>query len=81
MSKNATGQTIAILEFGGGYDVHDMNKYFTSLGVSPLADVISVPLTMPVQGSASLPDPEDIEVALDVEVAGAVAAGAKIVIR
>jgi kumamolisin len=78
--KNATGQTIGILEFGGGYNVSDMKSYYSSLNINPQPKVISIPPSVPQQGSAQLPDPEDVEVALDVEVAGSIAAGAKIVI-
>jgi kumamolisin len=79
-TNNATGQTIGILEFGGGYDPSDFKTYFERLGIATPAQVISIPASAPLHGNASSPDPRDIEVALDVEVAGAVAQGAKIVI-
>jgi kumamolisin len=76
--RNATGQTIGILEFGGGYDVNDMKSYFSSLGINPQPNVIAIPSNVPLQGDSQSPDPADVEVALDVEVAGAIAWGAKI---
>jgi kumamolisin len=78
--KNATGQTIGILEFLGGYDVSYMKSYFSSLGINPQAKVISIPSNVPRLGSSISPDESDLEVALDVEIAGAIAPGAKIVI-
>src|SRR5271166_4335474 len=75
--KDATGQTIGILEFGGGYDPSDFNNYFQHLNIpsTQWAQVISIPASMKLLGVE-----EDNEVALDVEVAGAIAQGAKIVI-
>ncbi|HKD05843.1 MAG TPA: S53 family peptidase, partial [Bryobacteraceae bacterium] len=79
-----SGQTIAIIELDGGFQQADINTYFTNLGITPPA--ISVVL---IDGQTNtinrhLPDhPElnaDGEVALDIEVAGAVAPGAKQVV-
>jgi len=78
--KNASGQTIGILEFGGGYNVNDMKSYFSSLAINPRPTIISIPPGVPPLGTSGSPNNEDVEVALDVEVAGAIAAGAKIVI-
>jgi kumamolisin len=78
--KDATGQTIGILEFGGGYNVSDMKAYYSSLNINPQPSVISIPPSAPLQGSAQMPNSGDVEVALDVDVAGAIAPGAKIVI-
>ncbi len=78
--RDATGQTIGILEFNGGYDVNDMKAYWSSLSISPQANIISVPPNVPLLGTSQLPFEGDQEVALDVEIAGAIAAGAKIVI-
>jgi kumamolisin len=82
-NKDATGQTIGILEFaGGGYSPADFNSYWTSIGIPTAnqAKVSSVPANQPPAGSKAFPSPSDIEVALDVEVAGAIAQGAQIVI-
>jgi kumamolisin len=73
------GQTIAILEFGGGYRPADLSKYFSGLGLrAPSVTAVSV------GGAHNTPtgDPNsaDGEVALDIEIAGAVAPGAKIVV-
>lgn len=72
------GQAIAIIELGGGYNTDDLTTYFSGLNLTP-PDVISVS----VDGGANAPttpDSADGEVALDIEVAGAVAPGAKIVV-
>jgi len=72
------GQTIGIIELGGGYNTSDITAFFSGLGLTP-PDVVSVS----VDGAAnapSTPDSADGEVALDIEVAGGVAPGAKIAV-
>ena len=73
------GQTIAILEFGGGYRVADLNKYFASLGIKG-PKVIAVSVGGAHNAPTGEPDSADGEVVLDIEVAGAVAPGAQIVV-
>jgi kumamolisin len=74
-----SGQCIAILEFGGGYQKADLKTYFAELGLAvPKVSAVSV------DGGHNSPtgDPngEDGEVMLDIEVAGAVAPKAKIAV-
>ncbi len=72
------GQTIGIIELGGGYTTTDITNYFQSLGLTP-PNVTAVLL----DGGTNAPgDPNgaDGEVMLDIEVAGGVAPGAKIVV-
>lgn len=72
------GQCIAIIELGGGYRKRDLSAYFTQLGIK-----IPTVLAVSVDGghnSPSGPNSADGEVDLDIEVAGAVAPGAKIVV-
>src|SRR5579863_7436563 len=73
---NGTGQTIAIIELGGGYKTADLSKYFSGLGISePKITAVSV------DGGQNTPGGEaDDEVMLDIEVAGAIAPGANIVV-
>jgi kumamolisin len=78
--KDATGQTIGIPEFGGSYDATDFQSYFASLSIATPPQVISIPPSVPLVGTPQSPDTDSIEVALDVEVAGAIAQGAKIVL-
>ncbi|HEX6453882.1 MAG TPA: protease pro-enzyme activation domain-containing protein, partial [Trebonia sp.] len=68
-NTDGTGQTIAIIELGGGYTASDLQAYFSGLGLS----VPSV-TPVPVDGGANTPGQQaDGEVELDIEVAGAVA--------
>lgn len=73
---DGSGETIAILEFGGGYRPADLAQYFTALGVrQPSVESVSV------DGAANTPgQPADLEVVLDIEVAGAVAPGARLAV-
>jgi kumamolisin len=72
------GQTIGIIELGGGFQQSDITNYFQSLGISP-PTVTSVSVDGG-SNSPSTPDSADGEVLLDIEVAGAVAPGANIVV-
>lgn len=76
---DGAGQTVAILELGGGYRQADLEAYFSGLGVgSPRVRSVGV------DGGRNAPtgDPNgpDGEVLLDIEVAGALAPGAAIVV-
>ena len=74
----ASGQTIGIIELGGGFRQEDLDAYFKSLG-QKTPKVIAVS----VSGGKNSPDGPngaDGEVMLDIEVAGAVAPGARIVV-
>jgi kumamolisin len=77
-SVDGKGQTIAILEFGG-YRAADLKTYFARLGIkAPKVVVVSVGNAHNTPtGNA---DSADGEVVLDIEVAGAVAPGAQIVV-
>lgn len=75
---NGEGQTIGILELGGGYNTSDIDTYFGGLGLTP-PTVVAVS----VDGGTNSPgDPNgaDGEVALDIQVAGAIAPGARIAV-
>jgi kumamolisin len=74
----AANQTIGIIELGGGYRTTDINAYFKALGQKPPKVV-----TVSVDGGKNKPtnaNSADGEVMLDIEVAAAVAPGAKIVV-
>jgi kumamolisin len=75
---NGTGQCIALIELGGGYRLEDMQNYFSKLGIS--LPVITAQSVDGAHNDPSTADSADGEVALDIEVAGAVAPGAKIVV-
>jgi subtilase family serine protease len=66
---NGAGETIGIIELGGGYTPDDLQTYFAQLGINPAPSVTSVS----VDGGQNQPgDPTgaDGEVELDIEVAG-----------
>jgi kumamolisin len=73
------GQTIAILEFGGGYRAGDLTKYFSRLGV-PMPSVTAVSVGGAHNAPTGNPNSPDGEVVLDIEVAGAIAPAAQIVV-
>lgn len=71
------GECIGILEFGGGYSPGDLATYFKQLGIAaPSVSSVSVG---GVKNAPGIDPAADCEVALDIEVAGAVAPGARIV--
>jgi kumamolisin len=76
---NGNGQCIGILEFGGGYQMSDLNTYFQSLGIAT-PDIVSVSVAGAVNAPVPGQNSPDFEVMLDVEVIGAIASGAQIVV-
>ena len=71
---NAAGQTIAIIELGGGYRISDVDTYFRGIGLNPpILNAVTVDRAKNKPGN---PNGADGEVMLDIEVAGAVAPGA-----
>jgi len=73
---DGTGQTIAIIELGGGYQPADLDTYFNGLGLAtPSISAVSVDGGNNQPGSAA-----DAEVMLDIEVAGALAPAATFVV-
>ena len=77
-NTTGAGQTIGILELGGGFSTSDLSTYFSGLGVTE-------PSVTPVgvdgaQNNPGVDTGADGEVTLDIEVAGAVAPGAAIVV-
>jgi kumamolisin len=73
---NGSGQTIGIIELSGGYTQADLDGYFSGIGVA------TPPVTsVSVDGATNSPGADsDLEVALDIEVAGGCAPGANIVV-
>ncbi len=78
-STDGKGETIAILEFGGGYRAADLAKYFSRLGVK-MPDIVAVSVGGAHNAPTGNPNSADGEVVLDIEVAGAVAPGAKLAV-
>lgn len=75
---DGTGETIAIIELGGGYSASDFSAYCTQLGVPEPA--VSVVMVDGATNSPGTDQDSDTEVMLDVEVAGTIAHGATIVV-
>ena len=74
----AAGQTIGIIELGGGYRAADLTAYFKGLGQkAPTVTAVSVDKGKNSPGNAN---GADGEVMLDIEVSASVAPGAKIVV-
>jgi kumamolisin len=73
---DGTGQTVAVIELGGGYRTADLNEYFSAQGLrTPVIEAV------PVDGAANAPGGDaDGEVMLDIEVIGAIAQGARIAV-
>jgi kumamolisin len=75
---DGSNQCIGIIELGGGFQLDDLNNYFTSLGLkTPQVIAVSVD---GATNSPSTPNSDDGEVVLDIEVAGAIAPAAKIAV-
>ena len=74
---DGTGQTIGIIQFGGGYDKEEMVKYFEMTGMeTPMISDMSI-----FRGRNGLTQNYlyDAEVAMDIQVAASAAPGAEIV--
>lgn len=76
---DGSGQSIAILELGGGFGHADLRAYFSGLGLSNVrVRAVGVDGAHNVPGGD--PDGADGEVLLDIEVVGSMAPRAKIVV-
>jgi kumamolisin len=77
-SVTGKGQCIALIELGGGFTPSDTTSAFESMGLTP-PTVVAVS----VDGGKNTPSPDDGadgEVALDIQVAGGAAPGARIAV-
>jgi kumamolisin len=73
---DGTGQTIAIIELGGGFVPDDITTYFAGLKI-PAPQVTAVEVDGGKNEPTGDPNSADGEVLLDIEVAGALAPGAE----
>jgi kumamolisin len=74
---DGSGQSVAIIELGGGFSAADLAQYFRGLGIAKPPTVTAVS----VAGGANQPGADaDGEVMLDIEVIGALAPAAAIVV-
>ena len=73
------GQCIGIVELGGGFVANDLKLYFQKQGI-PMPQVVAISVNGGRNTPTGNPNGPDGEVMLDIEVAGAIAPGAKIVV-
>jgi len=74
------GECIALIELGGGFKPADLAAYFAALAITPAPSVKAVSVDHARNAPTGSADGPDGEVMLDIEVAGAVAPKAKIVV-
>jgi kumamolisin len=77
---DGSGECIALIELGGGYKTADLKAYFTQLKLSRKPSVSAVSVNQGKNRPTGDPNGPDGEVMLDIEVAGSIAPGAKIVV-
>jgi kumamolisin len=70
------GETIGIIELGGGFNQTDLDNYFQQLGVTPSPTVTAVSVDGATNSPTGSDNGPDGEVELDIEMAGAIAPGA-----
>jgi len=77
---NGAGQTVAIIELGGGFKTADLTSYFGGLKLKTTPAVTAVSVDGALNAPVGDPNSADGEVLLDIEVIGAIAPGAKIAV-
>jgi kumamolisin len=78
-SVKGAGQTVAIIELGGGYKAADLNTYFAALGIKT-PSITAVSVDGGKNAPAGDPNSADGEVLLDIEIVGAIASSARIAV-
>ncbi len=76
---DGSGQCIGIIELGGGFNNSDLQLYFHEIGIKPPPKVVAVSVDH-IGNHPTKTGPDDGEVMLDIEVAGAVAPKANIAV-
>jgi kumamolisin len=76
---NGSGECIALIELGGGFNDTDLGNYWSQLKLGTTPTVSAVSVGDGSNNPTGDPDGPDGEVMLDIEVAGAIAPGMKIV--
>ncbi|HWY57054.1 MAG TPA: S53 family peptidase [Terriglobales bacterium] len=77
---DGSGECIAIIELGGGYNAADLSTYWNQLNLAKTPTVSAVSVGNGSNNPTGDPSGPDGEVMLDIEVSGAIAPGAKIVV-
>jgi kumamolisin len=78
-NTTGAGQTVAVIELGGGFSTSDLDTYFGGLNI-PVPSISAVSVDGASNAPGSDPNGADVEVNLDIDVIGAVAPGAKQVV-
>jgi kumamolisin len=78
-SVDGTGECIALVELGGGFNPTDLSNYWSQLNLSKTPTVSAVSVGNGSNSPTGDPSGPDGEVMLDIEVAGSIAPGARIV--
>lgn len=78
-TNKGANQTIALVELGGGYSASDLTMYWQQLNLPPV-NVTAVGVGGATNNPSGDPQSADGEVALDIQVLGAVAPAAKIAV-
>jgi len=76
---NGAGQTVGLIELGGGYKQSDLTAYWKLAGVPPVS-VTAVGVDGGSNAPSGDPNSADGEVCLDIEVVGGIAPGIKIAV-
>jgi kumamolisin len=76
-SGDGSGQCVAIIELGGGYNDQDLQTYFSGLGI-PEPDIQAISVDGTQNSPTGDPDGPDGEVMLDIEIVGSLAPGAQV---
>jgi len=77
---DGTGECIALIELGGGYNPTDLSNYWNQLNLTKTPNVSAVSVGNGSNNPTGDPNGPDGEVMLDIEVSGAIAPGANIVV-
>lgn len=75
-----SGQTVAIIELGGGFRSSELKTYFSGLGIKTTPSVTAVSVDGAQNQPVGDPNSADGEVLLDIEIVGAIAPAAKIAV-
>ncbi len=77
---DGSGECIGLIELGGGYNPADLSNYWSQLNLTETPTVSAVSVGNGSNNPTGNPNGPDGEVMLDIEVAGSIAPGAKIVV-
>ena len=77
---DGSGECIGLIELGGGYNPTDLSNYWSQLNLTETPTVSAVAVGNGSNNPTGDPNGPDGEVMLDIEMAGSIAPGAKIVV-